>query len=305
MRTMRPTKAIIVLAALVATALVVPTASGSDSASFSATMTAGPDPVTTGHTAAFTTTFTNTGPVSVHDVEVRLELPDGATFVQAIPSEDDCVLEHGHTVECKFGIVHPGGEITLTVLATAPGSTGPISATAHWQAEHADPQFPSASINAVPPTPDALSEWALPQGDTVTTDPGKGATKTNPQVTTAEVPATDIGTATALSESNASGPGDACAPYATCFGQISTITIGATFDPGDPLRLSFLLDKSEIPKHTKIKKIPLYHDGVLVPKCTGYSGVASPDPCVSSRTKKHGGDVLIVALSSTNGRWRP
>jgi uncharacterized repeat protein (TIGR01451 family) len=299
---MRLRSPIIVLAALVATALAAPIAAGSD-ATVSATITGGPDPVTVGHTAAFTTTFTNTGPVGVHDVELRLDVPGGATFVQAIPG-DDCVLEHGHTVECEFGILNPGGHIDLTVLMTAPATAGPLTVTAHWGAEHADPQYPTASIDVVPPSPNAVSEWVLPAGDTVTTDPGTGATTTNPQVTTADVPATDIGTATSLSESNASGPGDACAPYATCFGQISTITIGQTFSPGDPLRLSFLLDKSEVPKHTKIKKIPLYHDGVLVPNCTGYSGVASPDPCVLSRTKMHG-DVLIVALSSTNGRWRP
>ena len=66
-----------------------------------------------------------------------------------------------------------------------------------------------------------------------------------------------------------------------------------------------MLDKSEIPKHTKIKKIPMYHDSVAVANCTGSSGVASPDPCVVSRKKLKKGDVEIVVLSSTNGRWRP
>jgi hypothetical protein len=42
-----------------------------------------------------------------------------------------------------------------------------------------------------------------------------------------------------------------------------------------------------------------------VPNCTGYSGTASPDPCVASRKKLKKGDVQIVVLSSTNGRWRP
>ncbi|MGH3138183.1 MAG: hypothetical protein ACRDY3_12435 [Acidimicrobiales bacterium] len=293
---------IIILAALVATALTAPIAAGSD-ATVSATMMGGPDPVTVGHTAAFTTTFTNTGPVGVHDVELRLELADGATFVQAIPG-DDCVLEHGHTVECKFGMLGPGGEIDLSVLMTAPSTPGTMTVTSHWQAEHADPQFPSATIGVVPPSPDALSEWVLPAGDTVTTDPGSGATTTNPQVTTAEVPATDIGTSTELSEADAA-PGQFCAPYGICFGQVSTITIGSTFDPGNPLRFVFVLDKSEIPKHTKIKKIPMYHDSVAVANCTGSPGVASPDPCVVSRKKLKKGDVQIVVLSSTNGRWRP
>jgi uncharacterized repeat protein (TIGR01451 family) len=293
---------IIILAALVATALTAPIAAGSD-ATVSATLTGAPDPVTVGHTAAFTTTFTNTGPVSVHDVELRLEVPDGATFVQAIPG-DDCVLEHDHTVECDFGILNPGGEIDLTVLMTAPSTPGSMTVNAHWGAEHADPQYPTASIGVVPQSPNDLSEWVLPAGATVTTDPGTGATTQNPQVTTAAVPATDIGTSTELSETDAA-PGQFCAPYGICFGQVSTITIGSTFDPGNPLRFVFVFDKSEIPKKVKIKKIPMYHDSVAVANCTGAPGVASPDPCVVSRTKLKKGDVQIVVLSSTNGRWRP
>ena len=50
----------------------------------------------------------------------------------------------------------------------------------------------------------------------------------------------------------------------------------------------------------------MFHDGMLVPSCTGAPGLASPDPCVASRTKlKKTQDVQIVVFSSTNGRWRP
>ena len=302
MLTVRPLRWIIVVAALAATALTAPVAAGSE-ATIATTLTAGPDPVTVGHTAALTTTFKNTGPVGVHDVELRLEIPTGS-FLQMVPADANCDLEHGHTVECKFGVVDPGGEIDLTVLVTAPGSPGSLTASAHWQAEHADPQFPTASIDVVPQSPDAVSEWVLPQGDTVTTDPGTGATPANPQVTTADVPATEIGTATELSEADAA-PGQFCPPYAPCFGQVSTITIGQTFTPGDPLRFVVPARQVGDPHHTKIKKIPMYHDSVPVPNCTGYSGTASPDPCVVSRKKLKKGDVQIVVLSSTNGRWRP
>jgi uncharacterized repeat protein (TIGR01451 family) len=300
---MRPGRPIILLAVLAATALFASAAAGSG-ATIATSLTAAPDPVTVGHTAALTTTFDNTGSVSVHDVEVRLSLPDGSTFVQSFPGSDTCDLEHGSTVECDFGAVGPGGHLELTVLAAMPGTPGTLSATAHWQAEHADPQYPTATLHVVPPSPDDLSEWVLPAGATLTTDPGTGATPQNPQVTTADVPSTQIGTAAALSEDDAA-PGQFCAPYKPCFGQVSTITIGQTFTPGNPLRFVFVLDKSEIPEHTKIKKIPMYHDSVPVPNCSGYGGTASPDPCVLSRKKLKKGDVQIVVLSSTNGRWRP
>ena len=69
------------------------------------------------------------------------------------------------------------------------------------------------------------------------------------------------------------------------------------------MRFVFLLDKSEIPKGMSTGKIPMFHDGILVPNCTGGPGLAAPDPCVLSRTKFATKDVQIVVLSSTNGRW--
>jgi hypothetical protein len=73
------------------------------------------------------------------------------------------------------------------------------------------------------------------------------------------------------------------------------------------------VDSSQIPYGSSL---PMYHDGVLVPNCTGAPGQASPDPCVASRTKvpstetrTHGWscpyDVVYTIYSSTNGRWRP
>ena len=298
---MRPRRSIILLAALAGTVLAAPAASA-DSISATTSLTGAPDPVTTGHTAALTTTFAN-GPSPAHNVEVRVTFLD-AGFVDAIPSSGACTLEHAHQVECEFGAVAGGAEVSATILVTAPSTPGSLDATARWSAEGMTAQLLDTSIGVVAPTPDDLSEWVLPQGATVTTDPGTGATTQNPQVTTAEVPATDIGTSTELSEEDAA-PGQFCAPYAPCFGQVSNITIGETFTPGDPLRFVFLLDKSEIPANTRITKIPMYHDGVAVPNCTGAPGVASPDPCVVSRTKLKKGDVEIVVLSSTNGRWRP
>ena len=304
---MRLRRSIILLAALASTVLAAPAASA-DSISATTTLTGAPDPVTTGHTAAFTTTFAN-GASAAHNVEVRITFPDGR-FVDAIPSSGACTLEHDHQVECEFGAVPGGTQVSATVLMTAPSSPGSLAATARWSAEGMTAQLQSASIGVVAPTPDDLSEWVLPQGETVTTDPGTGATTTNPQVTTAEVPETQVGTQTSLSEDDAA-PGQFCAPYKPCFGQVSTITIGQTFSPGNPLRFVFLLDKSEIPKGAKVGKIPMYHDSVAVPNCSGAPGVASPDPCVVSRTKltncpkSRKGDVEIVVLSSTNGRWRP
>ena len=291
------------LAALAAAVVVAPAASAG-SVTATTSLSGAPDPVTVGHTAAFTTSFAN-GPTSAHNVEVRITFPNG-DFVDAIPSTGACTVEHTHQIECEFGVVGAGAEVSATLLVTAPGSPGTLAATARWSAEGRPAEYLNASLDVVPVTPDDVSEWVLPQGGTVTTDPGTGATTQNPQVTTADVPATDIGTQTSLSEDDAA-PGAFCPPYKPCFGQVSTITIGQTFSPGNPLRFVFTLDRSEIPAHLSVKKIPMYHDSVPVPNCSGGSGQASPDPCVLSRkkVKKCKGDVQIVVLSSTNGRWRP
>jgi uncharacterized repeat protein (TIGR01451 family) len=267
-----------------------------------------PDPVTAGKPVNYLTTLSNDGPATVTHVELALPLPSGLTAVSATPSAGSCTT-HPAEVDCTIGMLAAGESVQVSVTADT-SSTGTVSVTAQWTADigQDDPHhyFASTSTSVVAQSQDLVAEFAPPVGDTVTTDPGTGATATNPQVTTARIPATAAGTPATLAESNASGPNDGCGPGATCFGQISTITIGQAFSPGNPLRFTFVLDATEIPAHTKASKIPMFHDGVLVPSCTGAAGQASPDPCVASRTQnKKTKDVVIIVLSSINGRWRP
>jgi uncharacterized repeat protein (TIGR01451 family) len=308
---MRPLRPITILAALIAAAvLAVPTAAGSDlsQTTVTASISDSPDPVTTGESVRYVTTLSNSGPATITHAALTLPLPGGMTPTTATASAGSCTTGSGQ-VTCTIGTLSAGQSVEVIVFADT-SATGAFSVTAHWAADvdandpHDYPATTSSTV--VARTPDLVSGYALPAGDTLTTDPGTGATTTNPQVTTATVPATTEGTPAMLAESDASGPADGCGAGATCFGQISTITIGQTFTPGNPLRFVFLLDKSELPSGVKVAKIPMFHDGVLVPSCTGATGTASPDPCVVSRTKlKKTGDVQIVVLSSTNGRWRP
>jgi hypothetical protein len=234
-------------------------------------------------------------------------MPSGFAVESAEASTGSCAAASDQ-VHCTIGTLASGSAAQVTVIART-SNPGAVSVTAMWTSvngkgdTHIYPVTVSTTIAAS--SADHVAGFVPASGDTLTTDPGTGATASNPQVTTATIPATADGTPAALSESNAAGPSDGCAPSATCFGQISTITIEQTFSPGHPLRFEFLLDKSEIPKQTKLNTIPMSHDGVLVANCTGSLGVASPDPCIVSRTKLATQDVRIVVLSSTNGRWRP
>jgi hypothetical protein len=70
----------------------------------------------------------------------------------------------------------------------------------------------------------------------------------------------------------------------------------------DPLTIVFLIDASLIPEDQDENTIEIFKDGELVPACTGASGTASPDPCVSKREKTDG-DVRITVLTSTASVW--
>jgi uncharacterized repeat protein (TIGR01451 family) len=309
---MRLSRPIIVLAALVGVAaLSAPSAVGADAPQPTITVSIAdaPDPVTAGEQVRYLTTLTNEGPATITHVELAFPLPAGMTVDSATPTTGTCTQASAE-VDCQIGKLAAGDSVQVGVIANAPSQTGSVSVTAQWTADigQDDPHqyFATATTSVVARSQDLIADYAPPAGETLTTDPGTGATTSNPQVTTARIPASAEGTPATLAESNASGPADGCAPSATCFGQISTITIGQTFSPGNPLRFTFGLDATEIPAHTKVSKIPMYHDGVLVPSCTGSAGQASPDPCVASRTQnKKTKDVAIVVLSSINGRWRP
>ncbi len=291
-------------------ALGVPSASGGvDSPTVTATLADDPStPITVGEPVRYLTTLVDNGPATINHVQVALPLPAGMSVVSAVTSAGTCTTHTGEA-DCSIGTLNAGQSAQVSVVART-SQTGTFSVTASWSSDNDqnDPHDYSAttSTTVVERTRDDVNGYIPPSGGTLTTDPGTGATSSNPQVTTATVPATQDGTPAELAESDAAGPSDACGPSATCFGQISTITIGHTFSPGTPLRFVFVLDKSEIPPGTKIAKIPMFHDGIAVPNCSGPAGTASPDPCVLSRGKlKNLGDVQIVVLSSTNGRWRP
>lgn len=271
-----------------------------------------PDPVTGGHTVGYATSFTNQSSNTLTHLALSVPAPSGGAAVLGLPSSA-CAVKNSAVV-CAFGSIKSGATVTATVILRAPASATPFATTATWSVDESfndtpkpDPHrdtFPvTDTTNVQAPSQDAVSEYTLPSGDTLTTDPGTGATRTNPQVTTVQVPATPLGVPASAAEVDANGGADSCGPAADCFGQVSVVTVDAPpFPIGGPLKLVFDLDSSEIPGGMKIADIPMYHNGVLVPDCTGAAGVASPDPCVSSRTGKK--DAEITVLSSTNGRWR-
>jgi uncharacterized protein DUF11 len=300
----------LLLTLFAAAALAGPAAAASPQAQVVISHT--PDPVTAGHHVGYSTSFTNQSSNTLTHLMLSVPGPPGGAAVLGLPSSA-CAVKNGAVV-CAFGSIRSGATVTATVILQAPSAATSFTTTATWSVDESfndtpkpDPHrdsFPvTDTTNVRAQSQDAVSEYTLPSGDTLTTNTGTGATRTNPQVTTVRVPATPLGVPAAAAEVGAGGATDSCGPAADCFGQVSVVTVDAPpFPVGSPLKLIFDLDASEIPGGVKIADIPMYHNGVLVPDCTGAAGVASPDPCVSSRTGKK--DAEITVLSSTNGRWR-
>ena len=289
----------------------------SASGTAAATLSGSPNPVTAGTTVAYKTTFTNGMSRPLPNTALDAPAPAGFSIV-SVSSAGSCTTSAGDAT-CTFGTLAPGASASATVIMNVPSATGDVNSAVTWTTGDGDedsdditlPAHTTVTVKA--PSTDGVSEYVPPAGGTVST--GSTTSAANPQSTIADVPSTPNGVPVTLAEVDATSPQDACGPGATCVGQISVITVNAPpFPVTDPLHFSFLVNSSELPPHMTKKqalKLPVFHDGVLVPKCTGAFGVASPDPCVAARkiTKlehcpKGQFQVEFDVNSSTNGRWR-
>ena len=192
----------------------------------------------------------------------------------------------------------PTGVATPTATPTGVPPTPTATATPTGA-----PPTPTATATATAtatPTPTGgggpVEEFAsvpVAAGGTATTDKEQdGATANDPVETSVTSP--NAGTVT-ISETNP--PFSQSPPSGFTFlGQEVNITApDATV--AYPLRIVFLLDSS-LGVNTSVA---IFKNGVLVPDCPG-SLIASPDPCVSSRTTS-GDDVQITVLTSTASPW--
>jgi uncharacterized repeat protein (TIGR01451 family) len=289
--------------ALAAVAGAVP--ASADDPSENVTLSQAPEPVTAGKPVAYTTTFASTR--VFNNIQLKDPIPSGMSLISATASTGTKCKSTPAAVICKFGFVPADTTISVVVVMNAPSKTGRVTNKVKWTGTTCGYHPCSVAVTrkttttVVPLTPNLISEYVLPAGSTVST--GNGTSPQNPMSTKADIPETPLGTGVTINEVDAADSSDACGPAADCFGQISNVTVGSTFTAGTPMQFQFTVDQSQIPYGSLL---PMYHDGVLVPDCTGAPGVASPDPCVESRTYVSGTDSVIFTVNtSTNGRWRP
>ena len=285
MSTKWPLKPIILLAALAACMLAAQSASGSTAAPPTVTATIAGAPgitVTAGEPVRYLTTLSDNGPATITHVELALPVPAGMSVVSATPSVGTCPVQAGEAV-CQIGTISAGGSATVSVIARAPSHAGGVNVTARWTADigQDDPHqyVVTGTTTVAAQSPDLVAGYVPPTGDTLTTDPGTGATASNPQVTAATIPSTPDGTPIARRVERLESRGR-LRRRREVLRPDPTDTIGQSFSPGDPLRFVFVLDATEAASTGPRRRSRCYHDSVLVPNCTGGPGIAAPDPCV-------------------------
>lgn len=145
-------------------------------------------------------------------------------------------------------------------------------------------------------TPETVTE-AVSAGGSVTTDPqSTGATPLDPVETLVTSP--NAGTVSITESDVTQAPSSG---FQTLGQQVVITAPPATAT--DPLVIVFRIDASQIPAGLNPNAVVLLKDGVAVPDCTGAAGVASPDPCITSRTTLVDGDLLLVVLTSAASTW--
>jgi uncharacterized repeat protein (TIGR01451 family) len=85
----------------------------------------------------YTITVTNPGPSAATNVVVTDDLPPSLTFVSATPTQGSC--NASDPVTCNLGGLAGGASATITLIATASTTPGPVANTASVTAAEVDP----------------------------------------------------------------------------------------------------------------------------------------------------------------------
>ncbi len=124
-----------------------------------------PDPVVAGQTLAYTVTVTNDGPSDAQAVVVADTLPDGTTFLEAVPDSGSC-SEAGGVITCTLGSLAAGDSVAILIDVLV-GADVPAGSTL----------TNAASVASTTPDPDPGNDDASVDTE-VTADADVAVTKT-------------------------------------------------------------------------------------------------------------------------------
>jgi uncharacterized repeat protein (TIGR01451 family) len=229
--------------------------------------------VTAGRTAEVTFAVSNHKSRTLNYVTFHHVLPAGASLVSATSSQGSC-SQSGSTVSCLLGKIRSGAGAMVTVAFSAPASDFQSCGTITWKQTGSTTTFTDTTCaqTAVRPADDPNFQGGCIGAETVIST-GSAATGTDRQTTSLRTP---DGACVSVAEVPATSPTDACGAGETCKTDVSEIE-HPPCAVGNPCTITVTFDSS----FGTVKK--LYYNGVLVQPCTT-PGVASPDPCLVSRT---------------------
>jgi hypothetical protein len=283
-----------------------------------------------GHYVAYTETVRNGSGNTVTHVQTSAPAtgsmsPFPLTFVSASPSTGSCSAPPSLPVTCSFGPLAGGATASVTLIFSAPSTLPATGAAVTLTAQvsfdeggndqnhsHGDTLSGSATTTLGPAGADFVTGFVpYSLGDGLTTAGSlAGDSPGNPQSTSLDVPPGSavglgaVGVVQEVSHPSTDTTSDCQAGF-SCFGQTSFVTMPGLFATSTPLALDFRFDASELPPGMNEKKLRMFHDGELVPRCTT-PGVLSPGPtCQSSTTTFDDKDLGALLLSSLNGSYRP
>jgi len=151
---------------------------------------------------------------------------------------------------------------------------------------------------ASPPSRESAAADLAPRATLTTDDEDDGATRLDPIETW--VTTTNAGWVT-INESATAGPGPV--GYSLLGFHVSISAPSGSFD--DPITIRLRLDASAVPDGQDEVTLQLLRNGIAVADClVPPDGTATPDPCISDRTRLGDGDVELVALTSAASVWQ-
>ena len=209
---------------------------------------------------------------------------DGATF--------RCRLDSDNYRSCSSPLSTGGlstGTHTFSVEAVSGGKTETSPPTVTW------------TVN--PASSTSTSQGEVAAGQTFSSDPGASPSSTVPVVVSVTPPDNSQVTLTTEPTTTASPNG-----YTIVGEQVDIAAANpdgsgtVTGTPDQPIVLDFELDPSEIPAGTNLDALTVTRNGTPAANCTT-SGVASPDPCIQSRSTAPDGTVSLVVLTTHCSIW--
>ena len=267
----------------------------------SASATAQPSPlVTAGLTAIYTFTLDHPGTGTLTNTAFTSQLPAGAVFQNATPSQGSCSAPVAGNLTCNLGNI-PGGALGVTVEVEflAPASSFSMCGTASYKeggsdgdSSHADTTPPACASWTVGSASDPNNRGGcLDAGNSLST--GSDATTSDPQNTSVTV---GDDACVSIREFAVSNPSQDCGAGFKCSTQVSEV-LSPPCPESDPCQITITFDKA----FGKVRR--LFWDGQLVEDCTT-PGVADPDPCLVGRSQLKGGDTRFVVNYLVDARLR-